>query len=71
METKTIPMRSHIRRGNVTVVNAVATIHKIFEEIAPAGEIHCDMTTTENNAEFIFSNNGIEATFRIQKGGTV
>lgn len=66
MKTKTISTR---KAGDVKVVNALASIHKILDEIAPNGTIHCKMNTRKNGAKFVFSNDGIEAVFQIKKGG--
>ena len=60
-------METKNRQGKVKVVNALASIHKILDEIAPDGTIYCKMHTSGTNAQFTFSNNGIEATFRIQE----
>lgn len=62
-------MNTKNRQGEVKVVNALASIHKILDEIAPDGKIFCRMQTSDNNALFTSTHNGIEATFRIQKGG--
>lgn len=66
MKTKTITTR---KAGDVKVVNALASIHKILDEIAPNGMIHCKMNTRKNGARFVFTNNGIEAVLQIRKGG--
>ena len=68
MKSKTIPNR---KAGDVKVVNALASIHKILDEIAPNGMIHCKMNTRKNGAKFVFSNDGIEAVFQIRKGGVL
>lgn len=62
-------MNTKNHQGKVKVVNALATIHKILDEISPDGTIFCKMQTSETDAHFTFVNNGIEATFHIQKGG--
>lgn len=62
-------MKTTTQSGKVKVVNALAALHKILNQIAPEGTIHCQMTTTVKGASFTFNNNGIEATFQIKKGG--
>lgn len=66
MKTEKNPTR---KAGDVKVVNALASIHKKLDEIAPNGTIHCKMNTRKNGAKFVFENNGIEAVFQIRKGG--
>jgi len=64
-------MGTKTKQGEVKVVNALAAIHKILDEIAPSGKIDCQMTTSGKQAKFIFNSNGIEATFQIRKGGVL
>lgn len=65
-KTKTLTVQ---RQGDVKVVNVLASIHKILEEIAPSGMINCQMMTGSTQAKFIFKSNGVEAIFQIRKGG--
>ena len=71
MKTKnsTVIGQTRTRGGKVTVVNAVASIHKILAEIAPQGKVYCQMETSDTGACFTFTSNGIKATFSIQEGG--
>lgn len=62
-------MKTKNHQGTIKVVNALATIHKILDEISPDGTIFCRMQTSESDVHFTFMNNGIEATFHIQEGG--
>ena len=66
MELKTLPTTA--RKGDVRVVNAVASIHKILDELAPNGIIFCNMQISNDGAVFEMSKNGIKATFRVEKG---
>lgn len=57
------------RQGTVKVVNALATIHKIFDEIAPNGKLNCKMNILQNESTFTFTASGACATFHIQEIG--
>lgn len=70
MKTKTIVSKV----GDVKVVNAVSTIHKILDEISENGRINCQMLSTENDVSFVFIANGVCMTCHVQdmpimKGG--
>ncbi len=62
-------MKNKIKEGEVSIVNAVTSIHQILEEIAPQGKLYCTMTSHKSKVEFAFFQHGICATFQIKKGG--
>lgn len=76
MKTKTLPSPTMAppiagnlkskRHGDVKVVNAVASIHKIFEEIAPDGMIGCEWLASKTETVFVFSSGDVCATFHVQ-----
>lgn len=63
---KTESFQTH-RSGEVKTVNAVATIHKVLEQISSGGKIHCQMTNSDDESVLVFIGNGICATFDIQE----
>lgn len=64
-----IPSLTVQKTGDVKVVNAVASIHKVLDEIAPSGFIPCKMLSGNNHVQFVFEQDGVEAIFLVRKGG--
>lgn len=60
-------MKTKTRQGSVKVVNALATIHKILNEIAPSGTLECTMQSKKSETVFAFVANGVCATFHLQE----
>lgn len=63
MKSKSIVSKS----GDVKVVNAVSTIHKILDEIAVNGKLNCQMSTTQEDVSFVFISNGVCVTCHVQE----
>ena len=62
-------MKTKTKQGQVKVVNALATIHQILDEIAPNGKLNCKMNILQNESTFTFTTSGVCATFHIQEIG--
>lgn len=54
------------KSGDVKVVNAVSTIHKILDEISENGKLNCQMNSTQNDLSFVFISNGVCVTCHVQ-----
>ena len=63
MKTEQIVSKS----GDVKVVNAVSTIHKILDSIAENGKLNCQMDTTQTDVSFVFIANGVCVTCHVQE----
>ncbi|MDR1716325.1 MAG: hypothetical protein LBS20_10810 [Prevotella sp.] len=54
------------QQGSVKVVNALATIHKILDEMAPSGTLDYIVESKKNETLYVFIANGICATLHVQ-----